>query len=122
MTNEIEFDEIEYACPNCHAVGGHDREHTLLGIKLTCCECGFRAKSDEYKTPEEAKMDELKNELGAAILEVSCPYKNCPAGKGSKCRTKAIRNMHGDVVKGDNVRDSVHHVRYKKAKAEGAID
>ena len=66
-------------------------------------------------------MSDLKNELGAAILEVPCPYKNCPAGRGAKCRTKSIRNMHGEIVKGGNERDSVHVVRYKKAVEEGVI-
>lgn len=66
-------------------------------------------------------LQDIENELGAKVLEVPCPYKNCPAGKGAKCRTKAIRNMHGEIVKGGNERDSVHHVRYKKAKEEGVI-
>lgn len=72
-----------------------------------------------------SNIEDLKNELGAAILEVSCPYKNCPAGKGAKCRTKSHYAMVGGVkerVKGGNERDSVHYVRYKKAKEEGVID
>lgn len=69
--------------------------------------------------------EDLKNELGAAVLEVPCPYKNCPAGKGAKCRTKAHYQMVNGVkqkVKGGNERDDVHYVRYKKAKKEGVID
>lgn len=65
--------------------------------------------------------DDLKNELGAAVLEVPCPYKNCPAGKGAKCRTKAVLNMHNEIVKGGKERDSVHYVRYRKARGEGVI-
>lgn len=72
-----------------------------------------------------ADYEDLKNEHGAAILEVPCPYKNCPAGRGAVCRTKrhyAMVNGVKECVKGGNVCDSVHHVRYKKAKEEGVLD
>lgn len=66
-------------------------------------------------------IDELQNEFGAAVLEVPCPYKNCPAGYGAKCRTKARFDNNGNIAKGGNIRDSVHHSRYKKAKEKGEI-
>lgn len=72
-----------------------------------------------------AELEDIKNASGAAVLKVPCPYKHCPAGKGAKCRTKSVyaENEYGvtERVKGGNERDSVHHVRYKKAKAEGVI-
>lgn len=70
--------------------------------------------------PQTSTAD-LKNELGAAILEVPCPYADCTAGRGAKCRTKSVYNMHGERVKGGNERDSVHHVRYKAAKEAGVL-
>lgn len=70
--------------------------------------------------------DDLANELGAAVLEVPCPYKNCPAGTGSRCRIKSVyaMNEYGlkERVKGGNVARHVHYVRYRRAKAEGVID
>lgn len=70
------------------------------------------------------RRSELKNEHGAAILEVPCPYKNCSAGKGAECRTKrhyAMVNGVKELVKGGNERDSVHYVRYKKAVESGVL-